>query len=138
MNILQSLPSFPAMRIIKFGVVGGLGVLINVGLLHVFTTYLHCDYKIGSILAIECALINNFLWNFFWNLERPQEQLFKRDIFYVSQVPCFIGFYRAHCQLGPFGFAHRNRPYALSNVKLDRNYLRGLYKFHFRAFLGIS
>jgi len=66
MNILQSLPSFPAMRIIKFGVVGGLGVLINVGLLHVFTTYLHCDYKIGSILAIECALINNFLWNFFW------------------------------------------------------------------------
>jgi len=54
------------MRIIKFGIVGGLGVLINVGLLHVFTVYLRCDYKIGSILAIECALINNFIWNFFW------------------------------------------------------------------------
>lgn len=66
MNAIKMVQVFPAMRFIKFGIVGALGVVINVGLLHVLTMYFRVDYKIGSIFAIECAIINNFLWNFFW------------------------------------------------------------------------
>jgi dolichol-phosphate mannosyltransferase len=66
MNAIKIVQHFPAMRFIKFGVVGALGVVINVGILHLLTEYCRFDYKIGSIFAIECAIINNFLWNFFW------------------------------------------------------------------------
>jgi dolichol-phosphate mannosyltransferase len=66
MNAIKTVQLFPAMRFIKFGIVGALGVVINVGLLHLLTVYCRFDYKIGSIFAIECAIINNFLWNFFW------------------------------------------------------------------------
>jgi Predicted membrane protein len=66
MNAIKIMRRFPAIRFIKYGIVGGLGVVINVGLLHVLTVYCRLDYKIASIFAIECALINNFLWNFFW------------------------------------------------------------------------
>ena len=50
----------------KFGIVGGSGVVVNVGLLHVFTAYAKMDYRVASIAAIECAVVNNFLWNYFW------------------------------------------------------------------------
>jgi putative flippase GtrA len=54
------------LRFVKFGIVGGSGVIVNVGLLHAFTTVATIDYRIASIIAIECAVINNFLWNYFW------------------------------------------------------------------------
>lgn len=53
-------------RFVKFGMVGGSGVVVNVGLLHAFTAFAKMDYRIASILAIECAVVNNFLWNYFW------------------------------------------------------------------------
>jgi dolichol-phosphate mannosyltransferase len=53
-------------RFVKFGVVGGSGVVVNVGLLHAFTSFAGLDYRIASIVAIECAVVNNFLWNYFW------------------------------------------------------------------------
>jgi dolichol-phosphate mannosyltransferase len=66
MNVIKIVQFFSGMRFIKFGIVGALGVVINVGLLHLLTVYFRFDYKIGSIFAIEFAIINNFLWNFFW------------------------------------------------------------------------
>lgn len=56
----------PLIRFVKFGLVGGSGVVVNVGLLHAFTAYAKMDYRIASIVAIECAVVNNFLWNYFW------------------------------------------------------------------------
>jgi putative flippase GtrA len=53
-------------RFVKFGIVGGSGVVVNVGLLHFFTTTLRLDYRVASVFAIECAVVNNFLWNYFW------------------------------------------------------------------------
>jgi dolichol-phosphate mannosyltransferase len=56
----------PVVRFVKFSLVGGSGVVVNVGLLHVFTACARLDYRIASIMAIECAVVNNFLWNYFW------------------------------------------------------------------------
>ncbi len=53
-------------RFTKFCTVGALGVLVNAGVLHVLTEYLHINYKISSLCAIETAIINNFLINYFW------------------------------------------------------------------------
>jgi dolichol-phosphate mannosyltransferase len=55
-----------AQRFIKFGIVGGGGTLLNIGLLQLFVSYMGIDYKIGSIFAIEISIINNFLWNYHW------------------------------------------------------------------------
>jgi putative flippase GtrA len=60
------------LRFVKFGIVGGSGVVVNVGLLHAFTAYARMDYRIASIIAIECAVINNFLWNYFWTWKDRQ------------------------------------------------------------------
>jgi putative flippase GtrA len=60
------------LRFVKFGIVGGSGVVVNVGLLYAFTAYAKIDYRIASIIAIECAVINNFLWNYFWTWKDRQ------------------------------------------------------------------
>jgi dolichol-phosphate mannosyltransferase len=56
----------PVVRFVRFGIVGGSGVAVNVGLLHVFTEFLHLDYRVSSLFAIELAIVNNFCWNNFW------------------------------------------------------------------------
>ena len=53
-------------RFVKFSIVGGSGVVVNVGLLHAFTALAGLDYRLASLAAIECAVVNNFLWNYFW------------------------------------------------------------------------
>lgn len=53
-------------RLFKFGIVGGSGVLVNAGLLYLFTERLGLQYRVSSIIAIECAIVNNFAWNFRW------------------------------------------------------------------------
>jgi len=66
LNTLAPAAARPVVRFVKFGMVGGSGVVVNVGLLHAFTAFAKMDYRIASILAIECAVVNNFLWNYFW------------------------------------------------------------------------
>jgi dolichol-phosphate mannosyltransferase len=72
----------PFIRFAKFGLVGGSGVVVNVGLLHAFTAYASMDYRIASIAAIECAVINNFLWNYFWTW-RDRKTGSKRSFVYM-------------------------------------------------------
>lgn len=66
LNATHPSAASPVVRFVKFGIVGGSGVVVNVGLLHAFTAYAKLDYRIASIAAIECAVVNNFLWNYFW------------------------------------------------------------------------
>jgi dolichol-phosphate mannosyltransferase len=53
-------------RLVKFGIVGVCGIFVNQGLLFFFTEFLHLDYRISSIIAIECAIISNFIFNSRW------------------------------------------------------------------------
>lgn len=61
---------------------GGSGVAVNVGLLHVFTASAKLDYRLASIFAIECAVLNNFLWNYFWTWKDRQAES-KRSFAYM-------------------------------------------------------
>lgn len=53
-------------RFAKFGAVGASGVVVNAGLLFLFTERIGLDYRIASLIAIESAICSNFLLNNYW------------------------------------------------------------------------
>ena len=70
-------------RVIKFSIVGGIGVLVNMGILYVLTEYFYIVYLISSIFAIELSIISNFLLNDIWTWsERKKKKFYQRFIQY--------------------------------------------------------
>jgi putative flippase GtrA len=59
-------------RWVKFNLVGGLGIFVQVGTLAVFRSWLRLDYLLATGLAVEIAVIHNFFWHgrFTW-ADRP-------------------------------------------------------------------
>lgn len=59
-------------RWLKFNLVGGIGIGVQLAALAVLRTGLHLDYLIATALAVEAAVIHNFLWHerFTWR-DRP-------------------------------------------------------------------
>ncbi len=53
-------------RLIKFGLVGVSGILVNNGLLYLLTEWMGLNYKLSSPIAIELSIVSNFLLNFAW------------------------------------------------------------------------
>jgi dolichol-phosphate mannosyltransferase len=55
-------------RFMRFGLVGGSGVLVDMGLLFVFADarMLGWGLSISKTLAAEAAIVNNFVWNDLW------------------------------------------------------------------------
>ena len=53
-------------RFIKFGIVGGSGLVVNISFLWLFTEIFGFYYIISSVFAISLAMINNFIWNDLW------------------------------------------------------------------------
>jgi dolichol-phosphate mannosyltransferase len=68
------------LKILKFGIVGGSGVVVNMGLLYILTTYFNIDYKISSFFAIETSIITNFLLNNYWTWQDQSEKKFSVKI----------------------------------------------------------
>ena len=50
-------------RWLKFNFVGGLGVGVQLSTLFVLKTLLHLDYLVATALAVETAVVHNFLWH---------------------------------------------------------------------------
>ena len=57
-------------RIGKFLVVGGLGTLVNTGILVILYHQLHVALIAASVVATELAIAHNFVWNNFWTFGR--------------------------------------------------------------------
>lgn len=53
-------------RFIRFGVVGGSGVAVNLAALWFFHKELNLALELAGVLAVSAAIVNNFLWNNFW------------------------------------------------------------------------
>lgn len=62
-------------RWVKFNLVGGLGIFVQLGSLAVFRSWLRLDYLLATGLAVEIAVLHNFLWHerFTW-ADRPARQ----------------------------------------------------------------
>ena len=59
-------------RWLKFNAVGGIGIVVQLAALALFRSVLHLDYLVATALAVETAVIHNFLWHerFTW-ADRP-------------------------------------------------------------------
>ena len=60
------------LRWMKFNAVGGIGIVVQLAALTVFRSRLKLDYLLATGLAVEIAVIHNFLWHerFTW-VDRP-------------------------------------------------------------------
>jgi len=47
----------------KFNLVGGMGVIVQFSALLLFKSALHFDYMLATGLAVEAAILHNFLWH---------------------------------------------------------------------------
>jgi dolichol-phosphate mannosyltransferase len=63
-NAVKRLVTTP--RILKFGLVGLSGVLVNMGVLYFLTEKLAVFYLVSGIIAIECSILSNFALNNLW------------------------------------------------------------------------
>jgi len=52
-----------ATRWIKFNLVGAMGIVVQVLVLVVLKTGLHLHYLVATALAVEAAVVHNFLWH---------------------------------------------------------------------------
>jgi len=52
-----------AIRWIKFNSVGGVGILVQVAALWLLKSGLNVNYLIATALAVETAVLHNFLWH---------------------------------------------------------------------------
>ncbi|MFA4860795.1 glycosyltransferase [Methanoregula sp.] len=61
-------------RVIKFGLVGLTGIVVNMGLLYYLKEYVGLYYLVASFIAIEISILNNFLWNDLWTFRTQEKQ----------------------------------------------------------------
>ena len=63
-------------RVFKFGIVGISGIVVNQGLLVLLKETVGLAIPVASILAIQVAILNNFIWNDLWTFKgsgQPQK-----------------------------------------------------------------
>ena len=91
---------FDPIRFIKFGIVGGSGILVNMGFLWFFTEMVGLYYLISSVLAIALAMISNFIWNDLWTWRDRGEPGVKA---YLSRMAKFIAVSSIAAYIGNLG-----------------------------------
>jgi putative flippase GtrA len=50
-------------RWLKFNAVGAIGIGVQLAALAILRAYLHFDYLVATALAVEAAVLHNFLWH---------------------------------------------------------------------------
>ena len=77
------------LRWIKFNAVGGIGIVVQLAALWIFQSWFKLDYLLATGIAVEIAVIHNFLWHarFTWAdrpAARPMESLIRLAKFNAS------------------------------------------------------
>jgi len=64
-------------NVIKFGIVGISGIIVNTGILYILSEFFGIFYIISSLFAIELSIINNFIWNDLWTFGHEKQKISK-------------------------------------------------------------
>jgi dolichol-phosphate mannosyltransferase len=103
-------------RIVKFGIVGASGVVVNVGGLYLLTEFAGFQYFIASLVAIELSILSNFTINLLWTWRDRSEEgtLWSKIIRYHigAGATAFLGNYLILVALTEFFGMH----YMISNL----------------------
>jgi len=51
---------------LKFNAVGGIGILVQLAALAILKSLLHLEYLLATALAVEIAVLHNFIWHERW------------------------------------------------------------------------
>ena len=57
------------LQLVRFGVVGGIGFIVNLGVYAVFVHPVGVDYRVASVAAWLVAVLNNFVLNRLWTFD---------------------------------------------------------------------
>ena len=57
------------LQLVRFGLVGGVGFVVNVAVYALFVHYAKVDYRVASVAAWLVAVINNFVLNRHWTFD---------------------------------------------------------------------
>jgi putative flippase GtrA len=87
--ILSSQRKRTFLRWLKFNIVGGIGIGVQIVALAIFRSWLRFDYLVATGMAVEIAVIHNFLWHerFTWadrRAARPVQSLVRLAKFNAS------------------------------------------------------
>ena len=66
-----------ALRLVRFGIVGASGFVVNEGLLYVGHGVFRLPLLLASVLAIECAIVTNYLLNDRWTFQHRRPTLMR-------------------------------------------------------------
>ena len=58
---------------LKFAVVGGSGIIVNMLVFLILTNYASIHHLVASAIATEIAILNNFTWNHIWTFKKRGE-----------------------------------------------------------------
>ena len=78
-------------RFLKFAVVGISGVIVNEGLLALFTEVYTIPVEIAGAIAIEASIISNFLLNNFWTWQDSHDKSFLKRLIQYHSVSIIAG-----------------------------------------------
>ncbi|KUL00694.1 MAG: Glycosyltransferase [Methanoculleus marisnigri] len=67
-------------RIVRFGLVGLSGILVNMGLLYALTEVAGLYYLVSAAIAIELSIMNNFVWNDVWTFRSAKDLRIGRNL----------------------------------------------------------
>jgi len=57
------------LQLVRFGLVGGVGFVVNVAVYALFVHYVGLDYRAASVVAWLVAVMNNFVLNRHWTFD---------------------------------------------------------------------
>lgn len=78
-----------AAQVARFGVVGVLGTVVNVIILHVLHTELGWGFTRSSAIATELAIVHNYIWNELWTFHIRQLDLRRLARYNASSLLAF-------------------------------------------------
>ena len=84
---------------IKFGLVGGLGTIVNLLILYFLTDIIGIHYLISAIFSIEVSVITNFLLHDSWTFKERKVSLSKPSRFLKFHVVIALGLVTSYALL---------------------------------------
>jgi putative flippase GtrA len=57
------------LQLVQFGLVGGLGFVVNLAVYALFVHYIGVDYRVAAVVAWLVAVVNNFVLNRHWTFD---------------------------------------------------------------------
>ncbi|MEL6469537.1 MAG: GtrA family protein [Cyanobacteria bacterium J06623_4] len=91
----QRLQRLPVGRFLRFGIVGFSGLFVDLAVYSILLEYVGLPLYISNNLAIEAAIINNFLWNDAWTFadvaQSQQGWRARLQRFFKFNLICLVG-----------------------------------------------